>query len=1007
MSRPVAYVLLLFTLGAPLLHGQTSLDSLGIVVRGASREYSFTNKESAFLYGETNAPNRTGWQGFNVGGHEFLDDYILVIDGRPVDRASAVTTVYPDYLLRTYPDGIIEEVRPADSVAVLTLRITCQTAAARIDIVPFFTDFRSRDKFVLRDTAGVMLLARTDHMRRTPLENYPVWMAVYGAGFSSDRTETRQGNQYSPFSLSAPPSRRRLITFAIADKPEVARALAHGYEKKEKAYISSRRQRMEQLLAGSEVTTSDARLNQALAWAKLSLDALIMNQGMHGIFAGLPWFNNYWGRDTFISLPGAALVTGRFDEAKSILLSFGAYQEENARSPNYGRIPNLITPTEKIYNTADGTPRFVLMTRDYVERSGDTAFIRTIYPIIRRAMAGALLHHKDSLSFLTHGDAETWMDAVGPSGPWSPRGNRANDIEALWLQQIRASAWFARQMGDDNDADIWERLYVDCRKNLIHMFLIGDDNCVVDRLRPDGTQDTTVRPNQIFLAPILDDKIRANIVRTMLGRLTYEYGVASLSQDDPNFHPYHQHEPYYPKDAAYHNGSVWTWLQGPLISELCAFGRSDIAALLTENAVHQILDRGAVGTQSELLDAVPHPGEKEPRLSGTFSQAWNLAEFVRNFYDDYLGVRMDRSKSLLSVRPHLPPSMDSIQAVLSVAGKPVKLKLQSDSTTTWVLLDWGLQDEEVDALLELPRPSGGLLRSRIQIPAHSLIEAWVKGDRISVLANNAPLLHTSTRVVLPTLDPLPQPFAFLKPTIRPGLRALKGPDYPLLSNAQVKEWNPHATVLADLPDTVDDDRGTGMYSYPLNARFVPGSFDIAHFELREDTANAYFSLTFRALSDPGWHPEYGFQLTFVAIAISEDSTLGAGKRAVGHNANYLLRPRYGYQKLLLIGGGVQLEDTTGKVIVAYIPVPGDEAHPLGNAHAGTINFALPLSYLGRPTANWTLTILAGAQDDHGGSGLGEFRTVNADPGEWNGGGRRNPDNPNVYDVLTVHIRPGK
>jgi len=212
--------------------------------------------------------------------------------------------------------------------------------------------------------------------------------------------------------------------------------------------------------------------------------------------------------------------------------------------------------------------------------------------------------------------------------------------------------------------------------------------------------------------------------------------------------------------------------------------------------------------------------------------------------------------------------------------------------------------------------------------------------------------------------------------------------------------------LADVPDTLEDDRGTGMYTYPLNPSFVPGSFDIAHFEMRTDTANAYFSLTFKALSDPGWHPEYGFQLTYVAIAISEDSVVGKGKVLVPHNAGYRLDPRYGYEKLLLIGGGIQLEDSTGKVIVAYIPIPGDQANPIGNARTGTINFAIPLSYLGQPTPNWTLTILAGAQDDHGGSGLGEFRTVTAQPGEWNGGGRRNQNDPNVYDVLTVHLRPG-
>jgi glycogen debranching enzyme len=91
-------------------------------------------------------------------------------------------------------------------------------------------------------------------------------------------------------------------------------------------------------------------------------------------------------------------------------------------------------------------------------------------------------------------------------------------------------------------------------------------------------------------------------------QLTYPYGVASLAQTDDNFHPYHEFPPYYPKDAAYHNGTVWTWLQGPVISELGAGGKEETAFVLTQSVIHQILDRGAVGTQSELLDALARPG---------------------------------------------------------------------------------------------------------------------------------------------------------------------------------------------------------------------------------------------------------------------------------------------------------------------------------------------------------------------------------------------------------------
>jgi predicted glycogen debranching enzyme len=205
---------------------------------------------------------------------------------------------------------------------------------------------------------------------------------------------------------------------------------------------------MEAELSRAGIRTDHREFDKALAWARLSLQALMMNQTGRGIFAGLPWFNNYWGRDTFIALPGATLVTGAFAEAREIIRSFSAFQQRDSASSDYGRIPNIVTTTDTAFNTADGTPRFVIMAREYVERSGDDAFLLEAYPVVLRSIEGTLRYHTDALGFLTHADAETWMDAVGPSGPWSPRGNRANDIQALWAQQLEAGIWFATRLGD-------------------------------------------------------------------------------------------------------------------------------------------------------------------------------------------------------------------------------------------------------------------------------------------------------------------------------------------------------------------------------------------------------------------------------------------------------------------------------------------------------------------------------------------------------------------------------
>lgn len=975
---------------------QFTLDDFALTVRGASREFAYTNKQDAFFYGETNARNTSGWQGFNVSGFEFLDDYVLLANGEPLDRSTAETTVYPDHLVRTYPDGIIEQLRIVDSVALFGLMVT-SPRAVELAIIPYFTDGRNADYYDITLGTGTALIARKNHLRRSPTRNHPVWLAVHSKNMLPQIQDSVQGMQYSPVALSGGRSKTHIISVAVADEAEVAAQLAQTHLANAAKYFRERRARMEKLLSETRVVTEDKRFNDALAWAKLSLDALIMNQGTKGIFAGLPWFNNYWGRDTFIALPGATLVTGRFDEARAILQSFARFQQTDSLSSDYGRIPNIVTTTERGYNTADGTPRFVMMAREYVERSGDSTFILEVYPTVLRAIEGTVKYHTDEHGFLTHEDAETWMDAVGPKGPWSPRGNRANDIQALWVQQLDAGAWFATRIGDVTSARYWTELRDRAKAGFLREFV--HDGRVADRLLPDGSRDMRVRPNQLFTLPLLPDSLRALVTQTVATKLTYRHGVASLSQDDEDFHPYHLHE-LYPKDAAYHNGVVWTWLQGALISELCRFGKQDFAYWLTANSVGQILDRGAVGTQSELLDAAPRPGESEPALSGTFSQAWNLAEFVRNFYDDYLGVRIARYDHTITLRPRLPQALGNVSATLNLNGRAVPLEISTNTEPQVISIDGRNLRVGGKAVIELTAGSGYIVRTSLTLPPRGRVTLAMADTTATVLINDRPAA-VSTRVVAPKHYEYLEQLEYAVPQVGPDLRSWKGPDHTILVLDQVRAINDSAEVLFSADDPVGDDTGNGSYSYPANPHFVPGCLDMTSFTVRHDDRNAYFRLQFRALANPGWHPEYGFQLTFAAIAIDTNGVTGLGRSDVPHNAMHMLDPRHAYERLILVGGGVQVEDSSGTVLAAYLPRPADVRDPIGNAAAGTITFAIPLQHLGRPQPHWTFTVLVGGQDDHGGAGLGEFRSVRAERSEWAGGGKADPRQANVYDTLIV------
>jgi hypothetical protein len=637
------------------------------------------------------------------------------------------------------------------------------------------------------------------------------------------------------------------------------------------------------------------------------------------------------------------------------------------------------------------------MARDYIERSGDSAFLLTVYPTVLRSILGTLRYHCDSLGFLVHKDAETWMDAAGAAGPWSPRGNRANDIQALWAGQLDAGLWFATRVGDVRTAQTCNRILAQLGRNFPLFFTRGGR--VADRLRTDGTRDMSVRPNQMFAGPLLDDSTRARVVRTVTTELTYPHGVASLSQEDSAFHPYHQYPPFYPKDAAYHNGTVWTWLQGPLISALCRFDRQETAFALTTGAIHQILDRGAVGTQSELLDALPRPGETEPRLSGTFSQAWNLAEFIRNIYDDYLGARLDLYENRLTIHPRLPAALDTVRVRLPGAAGPIDIEYTPGTPSPSMTLRTGKLRHPLAATVDMPAGQFRTARCEFSLPPNTVIRLNSRGEAVTTRGRAVAVRTT----MLSTIDwrPLLGDLQFAHPTLRPGLRALRGPGYPMLPHDLIESQNPAARVFVDAADPAKDDTGTGSYAYPRNPAFVSGSFDLTHFTVNVDSARAYFTVQFRALSNPGWHPEYGFQLTEIAIALDTDGTINRGRNDIPHNAHAALERSRGYERLILVGGGVQVEDSAGTILAAYVPTAADVTDPLGDASTATIRFALPIRLLGTPDARWVFTLFAGGQDDHGGGGIGEFRAVEREAGEWHGGGKRNTEDTNVYDTLVA------
>ncbi len=661
---------------------------------GAWREFIYTNKQATHFSGESVRMNSRSYHGLFCAMHEYLDSWELTLGDRlvaPDEKTQAFA--YPHVLYRRYNDtGVLEEIVLPDDENGVVVRYHNARADA-CTLVPWFDmrfiwDVPRPEYRIFWETKNnVLLVSRVDD----PFPpGRPRWCAVtsdvpldYRTGeqfrttdYQKDAARRAMGrtHPFSPgsFHFTIPDSKEGTATFAFGlgvtedEAVSQAKRLLQNID----AFKHDKLRRIERLLEKVPAPRRGARFDKALRWARVSMHNLVMNQRGRGIYAGFHWFPNYWGRDSFICLPGACLATAELDTAREILLSFMEHQEVDRSDPRLGRFPNIVNPEDLQYGGVDGTWWLVRAAWKYYIASGDRPFLVEAFPRIRLAVEGAGEKATDGKGFLVHGNGETWMDAGGERNPYTPRGNRAVEVQALYHHGLQVGAAWARELAHGGvgekvpgvdaaegqfDIGELEAFAVRCenqaeilRENFRRDFWNDAEGYLYDHLDPDGTPDLKVRPNAILALWVSLDATdfagrrtgarggavsligapeAARIVGTALRTVVLPQGVTSLYPRDPHFHPYHLAFDRYYFDEAYHNGDVWEWLTGPMVSCLVAVGEDEKARKLISPLVDEILGEACVGSLREIQDGIITPGKEE--FGGATSQAWSLAEFIR------------------------------------------------------------------------------------------------------------------------------------------------------------------------------------------------------------------------------------------------------------------------------------------------------------------------------------------------------------------------------------------
>ena len=400
-------------------------DAMAITVApGQQAQFVSGDSLAGYFAGRTQSVGRG--EGYVTREGTQLLDYSSFVDGVANDRAHSSEQVLPYGHRVRYPNGATEEMALLSKKHALAMSITSPRPAV-LAIAPLLKATGSArhegDLVIVGPAAGAtqfiafaadqpFLLDQLMLRSAQPVKSFTV-VATFGA--------------------SAQEAAQRARQLAGADPIRAEKIARHA------------------ALTRSYLETSDADYNKALNWAKASASMFVVEESGTGIWAGLPWFRDNWGRDTFIALPGTLLVSGQFEQAKAVLSNFARYQNlREPRDKEYGRIPNRVSATgQTIYNTVDGTPWMLREALEYIRYTGDQAFAAQMYKLALPYFEGAIANYTDAQGLLSHDSADTWMDArIENKRPWSARGPRAVEIQALWYTALQTGAILAEQAGD-------------------------------------------------------------------------------------------------------------------------------------------------------------------------------------------------------------------------------------------------------------------------------------------------------------------------------------------------------------------------------------------------------------------------------------------------------------------------------------------------------------------------------------------------------------------------------
>ncbi|MBR9699452.1 hypothetical protein GOV09_03295 [Candidatus Woesearchaeota archaeon] len=348
----------------------------------------------------------------------------------------------------------------------------------------------------------------------------------------------------------------------------------------------------------------DDKTQLALKAATEALDSLLVHDD---IYAGLPWFFQFWGRDTFISLK-ALMLDNEFSMAKKVLLKYLEHIEED------GLVPNRVPPSG--IQSIDASGWFFTRWQNFFTLLGEEKTIQHYFSkgevelVITRLKSSMNQIFKNYTvdSLAVNNAQETWMDTNIGDG----RAGKRIEIQAL---RFRLYTFLAHH----SDKNFFDDLAARLKTKIKEVFWTGT-------YLKDGADDPTIRPN-IFIAAYLAPELLSKeewiaCFDHILPKLWLDWGgLSTIDKEDPRFRERSTGE----NPESYHHGDSWYWinnLAALVLTRLDYVRYQHTIEKIVEASCEDILFKGYVGCHSEISSAV------EQKAEGCLNQAWSNAFFI-------------------------------------------------------------------------------------------------------------------------------------------------------------------------------------------------------------------------------------------------------------------------------------------------------------------------------------------------------------------------------------------